>query len=537
MNYKAHIPAGIAFAGAGLFLTGSPLDFIVLIGGAIGGALPDIDVDGRNDEGSAIQHVGLKASDQINRVTNQAGKSGKFIGTMIEALARAFDAIIMTPFCRGWRWFAEHVLAKLYYKFMDAFDLKRRWGWDKEDPSNHRGGLTHSLFGMLLFSVVLIPISLLLGGWGFYIGSMLGYFSHLFCDAVCQSGVKFFWPFLPKIGFVNDAGYDGSDGIKLLPAKMLMKTGKCTSRSELRDNKGEDDYKMLRKYYYLEKGWQWLFKFLAVLFIALILLGIGPGSGQIAIADTLVNLNGKNVSIQQYGDAEVHSQQGTDENGVTGNGNAAAGNPVSSGGNGADADGNASVNGTSNASGNDSGWSASPTDVDGTDGDEQASDANGGRMQEVAETGGPTSLTYGDLDATTLPKGIIKMPDETLWVVGVGPVNKENLESPKLQLTEKEKQDLLVAAAAQRVQGIPDDIADGIENAQNVVGNAVNGAAGAAGDAANAAGDAASDAGNGLFNLLNSITGGAISGNGVDTGSMWDNWGFLGITPYTSANK
>ena len=51
------------------------------------------------------------------------------------------------------------------------------------------------------------------------------------------------------------------------------------------------------------------------------------------------------------------------------------------------------------------------------------------------------------------------------------------------------------------------------------------------------AGDAASGAGNGLFNLLNSITGGAISGNGVDTGSMWDNWGFLGITPYTSANK
>lgn len=493
MNYKAHIPAGITFAALGMFVTGMPLDFAMLAGGAIGGALPDIDV-----KGSSVEKMGDKASEQIRRVAGHGALSSS--ATIV---GRLVDTLILVPFCGGWRWLSEHVFARCYYKIMDTFDLKRRWGWDKSDPSDHRGGLTHSLFGMVLFSAILIPLSLLFGGWALYAGAMLGYLSHLLCDSVCASGVKFFWPWLPNIGFVNDAGDDGRDGIKLLPARMLMKTGKCDTRSELRDYKGTPDYKYYRKYYYLEKGWQWFFKLMMVLLLALIIAGVGPGSGQIAFGDTIFSVDGTQPNVVSY-------EQATSTN-------------EADDGTGEQQQGNGNVSDTA-AVGD---ASDDATDNENSEGGSTASDTDDGIGRKIAENGGPTSLTYGDLDATTLPKGIIKLPDETLWVVGIGPVNRENLDDPSLSLTQDEKDELLVAATAQRVQGIPDSIADGVDDFANGVGDAVN-------SAAEGAEDAVSSGSNGLMNLLDMLTFGAISDSGIESGGDLDNWGFLGLTPYTN---
>ena len=97
----------------------------------------------------------------------------------------------------------------------------------------------------------------------------------------------------------------------------------------------------------------------------------------------------------------------------------------------------------------------------------------------------PTSLTYGDLSVAELPKGIVKLPDESLWIVNVGPVNEANLNDPRCSYTDDEKARLLQAANAQRIAELRGTAADALKSAGDSVGDAID----KAGNAIDEAGD------------------------------------------------
>ena len=428
MQYKAHIPAGIAFAATATLLTGQPLDFLMLVGGAVGGALPDIDVAGEDNQGSAVQHLGTKASTAMDKTVVLSP-----VAKLTRPLAFVLDTVILGPACKIWRFLATRILGPAYEAIAKS-GSGRALRLDRDDPSVHRGGLTHSLLSLLIFSVPIFPLCMLLHVPQLWVGIMVGMVSHLVCDAFCKSGVKFLWPWVPNIGFRNEDGVGGKEGIKLLPARALMKTGKCSTRAEVRAHKGQSDYEECKKYYLLEVGWQRVFQILAVIVPVMVALGVGPASGKIAFA-------GNMFDVAHKGDAAAAKQVGESVM------------PVS--------DGDPSV----------------------TDSAEAAKFAEG-RGTRVDEHKGPTSLTYGDLDVAMLPAGIVKMPDESLWVPGVGPVTAETLSDPSLMLTEDEKNRLIAAANWQRIGNgeLAEDVKGAVSDAQQAAGEFLGGIANPSGN-------------------------------------------------------
>lgn len=467
MQYKAHIPAGMAFASAATLLSGDPLDLLMIAGGAIGGALPDIDVAGDDNQGSAVQHLGTKASSAMSKTVVLSP-----LAKLTRPVAMVFDAVILGSACRLWRLLATRVLGPAYMAVAkSAFGRAIRL--DRDDPSAHRGGLTHSLLSMLIFSVPLYPLLTLLHARQVWVGIMWGMLSHLVCDAFCKSGVKFLWPWVPDIGFRNEDGVGGREGIKLLPAGVLMKTGKCSTKAELDEHRGHADYDEFRKYYRLESGWRRFFRSAALVLPVMVVLGVGPASGKVAFAGTTYDIMHKDEQ------AAISDLTGTVS-------------PVNE---------------------------TDPTVT--TAGD--ASRFADGRGTRVDEHKGPTSLTYGDLDANTLPAGIIKMPDESLYVASSGAiVSAESLSDPTLMLTDDEKSRLIAAANWQRI---------GNGEAAQEVSEAIDGAK-----------QQASDFFDGLLGQSTDITligapetdgGGTPVVQVQDTSDDGDLLGFHGLTPFT----
>lgn len=471
MQYKAHIPAGVAFAATAMLVSGRPLDFIMLVGGGIGGALPDIDVQGDHNQGSAVQHLGTKASSAMDKTVVLSP-----LAKVTRPLAVAFDAVVLGPACRIWRIVATKVLGPAY-KAVARSGFGRLLRLDRDDPSVHRGGLTHSLLSMLLFSLPLFPLCMLLHAPQLWEGIMWGMLSHLVCDAFCKSGVKFLWPWVPDIGFRNEDGVGGREGIKLLPASALMKTGKCPTRGELKSHKGRRDYQECKKYYLLEVGWQRFFQVLAVVVPVLVALGVGPASGKVAFAGNMFDLAHKEEAgaLQRLGSSVI---------------------PVSE------------------------------SDPSVTTADD-ASKVADGRGTRVDEHKGPTSLTYGDIDASTLPAGIVKMPDESLWVAGVGRVTAETLSDPALALTEEEKGRLLAAATWQRIGNgeVTKDVTNAVNDARDTVTGIVDGVTGNGGTDQGTTSQGSSMGGVEVPHGLIGIGG----DNGI--------FGFQGLTPFTSENQ
>lgn len=496
MNYHAHIPAGIAFAATACLVTQQPLSVPMVIAGAIGGALPDIDHPSGN---GAVSSLGKKAGQALN---SASGHHARFLVT----IGAVFDALITKPLVHLWLAFAHGVLSPLYMTMYQSFG--KSIGWSDDDPSEHRGGLTHSLMFIIGTSLVMLPISaFLLHDCLIWFGLELGILSHLFADSVCKSGIKWFWPWMPKIGFYDDTHEQG-DGIRLLPVSWCMSTGKCPTKEDyLRLGYGTKRYKEMRSAYYKEKGWQWAFKTLAVTSCILCLTGV-LGGGGVAWGATQVTTQG--IATRQDTDTTMTVTQAGD-----------AGTQASDGENAAKSDGNAATSG----------------------GIEDAKDDD---VTSSAEDAGPTSLTAGDIDAATLPKGIIKLPDESLWVVGVGRVTADALESPSLMLSKDEKARILAAATAQRLNDIPDGTATAIDAAKSAVGNATNATGNAitnmTGTVTNATSGLSGAAGNAISDFdsgyvpSNSSSG---HGNGISRllgglgSSGTGGFGFLGLTPYT----
>lgn len=506
MNYHAHVPAGIAFSAGLCFITSTPLSIPMLIAGAFGGALPDID----HPSGSgAVTSMGEKAGRMAGKI---AGRRTSIVSEALVGLGMGFDAVFLRPLTMSWLWLAKHAFEPFYFALYRAFG--KSIGWSGDDPSDHRGGLTHSLAFMAFTSLIVYPLAhFLLHDDLVWMGLEMGILSHLFADSLCKSGIKWFWPWVPRIGF-SDATHPKGDGIRLLPVSKCVSTGKCPTREDyLELGRGTPKFREMRSYYFREKGWQWFFKAAAVILCLLCVLGIGPGAGSFAWGQGVVNVAGKasreDAEARQV--AEGVTRGGTDAVETT-----------------ADKTG-----GSDHGTGDGNEAAANATAAD-------ASDDEGRKVLTVAEAKGPTSFTYGDLDASELPKGIMKLPDESLYVVGVGPVTADSLNSPTLSLTQAEKDRLLAAATAQRVKDLPSDV-------QALAGNA----AGTVSDAANAAGNAASNAAsagssvtgqlsdainqsysgggtygsNGFTDFLGGLFGGSSSGSGEG--------GFMGLTPFT----
>lgn len=467
----------------------------MIIAGAIGGALPDIDYPSGN---GAVSSLGKKAGQLVNGAT---GHHARFL----VKIGAVFDALVTKPLVHLWLAFASGVLAPFYTRLYDAFG--KDIGWSPDDPSEHRGGLTHSLVFMAFTTLIVYPIAHCLAHddlvWA---GLELGILSHLFADSVCKSGIKWFWPWLPKIGFYDETHEQGN-GIRLLPVSWCMSTGKCPTREDYMElGFGTKRYKEMRGAYYKEKGWQWFFKAFAVIAIVLCVTGMLGGTGGIAWGAEAIGDNDAKQTSAQRQDATVKSSS-SDDGVVSDNANVSSSDATND---------NANANGIGSVA--------------------ESS------MSSSSERKGPTSLTAGDLDASTLPKGIIKLPDESLWVVGVGQVSTDTLDSPTLSLSKDEKARLLAAATAQRMSGIPDGASSAISNATSAASNAVNEAVNGASNVTSTIGNAASNATSDFNSQYVPLNGNkSTSGTGMSEtlsnlfgGNGTAGFGFLGLTPYTS---
>ena len=132
MQYKAHIPAGIALAATVTLVTGQPLDFLMLVGGAVGGALPDIDVSGDDNQGSAVQHLGSKAGSAMSKtvVLSPIAKLTRPIGAVL-------DVVVLGPACRIWRFLATRLLGPAYMAVAKS-GVGRALRLDRDNPASRR---------------------------------------------------------------------------------------------------------------------------------------------------------------------------------------------------------------------------------------------------------------------------------------------------------------------------------------------------------------------------------------------------------------
>lgn len=531
MNYHAHIPAGMAFAATACLVSGMPLDIPMILAGGIGGALPDIDHPSGN---SAITNIGSKAAKTIPGPLSR----------LAEVIGKIFDLIVMKPLTMIWLACSKNILSPLYFSLRNAFGA--RIGWDDEDPAAHRGGFTHSLFFVILTSLIMIAFTfignsialILVGetpfsnpiGSNIWIGLELGIISHLFADSLCKSGVKWFWPWKPAIGF-SDGTHKRGDGIRLLPVDRCVSTGLCPTKEDyMAYGRGTEKYRTMRAAYRREKMWQWIFKGMLLAVCTAIILGIGPGSGKVAWGESVVQVS----ESETDGDAKR-----SDTGGLFGLVSRLFGND--------------SNNGTGASIETDRKQGSAVDNEQAITASTRMVDENG--YDTVQERKGPTSFTYGDLDFADLPRGIAKMPDESLYVIGVGAVNAETLESPTLQLTQEEKDVLLRAATAQRVSELPSDVRNLADEAQSIANQTAQGVSDTFNDAVNGitdifnrtspsgrtaeqdgeAGSASSDASDGTNNRStyggNSFT--DWLGEIYSQDEEQSEGGFLGLTPFT----
>ena len=505
------------FATAFTWAAGLPLTLPMVLGGAFGGALPDIDI-----EGSAVEKLGSKAASGAStatRVVTQVSggalsKPMKMISSILKPIGNIIN-FFLGLIAKAWRWCAEHILGTLYFALYNLFGEKIGWSGDK--PWTHRGGLTHSLLFMITALIFLLPVCFLFGSWDFLIGGELGILSHLFADALCRSGVKFFWPWVPPIGFPNREGKKKGDGIRLLPFDKLVRTG-CDrlTDDEINAKHGEErrELKVLRR---REKAWQKVFQIFFLVFLALIIFGVGPGSATFAAADfpqdasTAVQAD----DIQQTGSDTQPDASGTQVE-----------MPADSENGSQEATGDSSQETQADTSGKIIGnGSASVASQDGR----MTRSVNDGSVT-VPEKKGPTSLTQCDMSIQQLPKGIMKMPDETLFVVGGDEVeNRESLDKSSWNFSEEDKERLVTAIASKNEEEKRTDAASEViedaSNAANVVGQGAS-------DAANAVGQGASGTLNAAENSVNEGQG--FFGQLLESAKNYNyHGGFIGLTPYT----
>lgn len=476
MNYHAHIPAGVTFAAGTALIMGWGFSVPLLIGGAIGGALPDIDI-----EGSAIEKLGTKSAEVVNKAFG--GTGGKRFTKIITALGKILDALILKPVSKLWRLLSQYVFGAVYRKLYESgangrtrqcFGERMHW-LDEKKPWEHRGGITHSLSFLLTSSLFNYPFLVLLLGWDkVYIGIMAGIISHLIADSFCRSGVKFFFPWHPKVGFRHPNGGKQGHDVRLLPPSLQVVTGKDRITNKELDAytdkaKAKEDRKLRRR----EKTWQWFFKALGLVLI--IMLAYFTFSGKVSNADAESQNDEDSIGISATQDGSQSQPPAKDDN-----------DPSQD-----------IVTEGSSASG------VNPTD------DYSQEDMVG---ILAPENEGPTSLTSGDANLSDLPKGIIKLPDESLYIVGVGPVSKGNLENPKWVFTDDEKRRLLSLSMAQRIDGIPDKAEETVRKMTSDQNSNDNGNSG------------------GLLEWLGEAV-------GIDNLESGYTGGFLGITPWTSTSN
>lgn len=516
MDYKSHVPAGVLLTGVAALIAGAPAVVPFLLGGAFGGALPDIDI-----EGSAVQSLGSKAARGSGKIMRKVGgRAGRTASNITSVLGLAIDSIFLRPICRAWRIFAEKVLGRIYEKIYaigaksGAIPLGKKLHWDSSPAWAHRGGLTHSFIFLLNSCLITVPLSFLLGGFPFWLGCEIGIISHLVADSMCRSGVKFFWPFIIPIGFPNRDGEKKGDGMRILPFSLQVKTGAAQkTRQEINAISDETEAQEARRLKRREIAWRWFFRLSALGVLVALFMGVA-GPGGIAWSfdedtfDPLSSIRNTQISVP----------------GATEPGQSTEGQPQ---------EGQQSVEGRQPVEGQPQ--EAQPVSVEGQPAEaapveeqpvnpEQPVEGAQAAIASVPEHAGPRSLTYGDVPLTSLPKGIIKLPDESLWIVGVGPVTPENLENPRWVFTDAEKQMLLRTASAQRLDEIPDAIDELTSGAANALSNGAN----ATGEAANEAANSAEQGAGGIIGWLQEITG--LNSNSASNG--YDG-GFLGITPYT----
>lgn len=531
INYKAHIPAGIAFAGGLSMIAGWPAVVPVLIGGAFGGALPDIDI-----EGSAIENMGDKTAGAVDKAVGKRGDFGKRLSKMSSAIGKSIDMIFLTPIGKIWRFLSKKVFGNIYLKLyhlgkfgQDGKCLGEVLHWNGDaKPWAHRGGITHSFSFMITSCIVTVPIAFVFQSPEFLIGCEAGIMSHLVADSFCKSGVKFFFPFQPKIGFNNDSDAGRGRDIRLLPKGMQVSTGKDRITNTELDNYPDQEKAMRdRKLRFREKMWQWIFKILALLiFIALCIGLVGPGgivmnamgqdfSGQTSPVAAVTNTSddsGKAQDVQNSSFANTESSAAMSVTTET----------ISS-------DSNANIPGTGNAQAS----SANGLDLARAGSDLSGADPirlEGSSPNSKPEIKGVTSLTKGDIDVKDLPRGVVKMPDESLWIIGVGPVTRENLNNPMWQFTEDEKIKLMAAAGAQRLNDIPTSVSNIFTDAGKVVTDTAQDVKDAAATTGQNAQDAAESGVGGIAGLFKDLTGIDITGGSSGGGYKG---GFLGITTWT----
>jgi membrane-bound metal-dependent hydrolase YbcI (DUF457 family) len=592
MNYAAHIPGGIALAAGMAWLTGSPLSIVYLAGGALGGILPDIDTGGkvvkkRNRGGEVIgsgawEHVDTRkqpvvdededlsyvpASMKLWTGTKTVGKFGSHTigqlkklpapaGPLFELLGHAVDIFFIALFCGLWTPISnllDRSYMKLYRSTLSKAPTDERGRSRFKDGCNVHRGMTHSLFGLIPLTLLVLPLSIAIGFipysggvMSFLNGVLVGCIAHLLADGVCKSGVNLFWPLAKPFYFA--------------PKNLRMSTAAIKP-----ENQG----------HFLLKAYEYLNKFLAVASLVLCLAAIPPSSGLVQIPFVGdVRLASARAAQEQPTSEQINNQLvgmnliSPDENIDTGNitlneeKEDDRSSLVADGAETGDASDGSSGNGGDDGDGGDSAGNRADGNTEGkdsqgdgnTEGKDRQGDGNtdtpaaievgapdsepeegsspipadfdGSGVSDVPENIGPMALKLVDLSYKDIPKGVIKLPDGSLYIAGIGPVDSDTVNDPSIALTDAEKNKLLAAMMSENVPDLPDytdSVGKALENAQQQ--------------------------GQGILGSISQLFGGSggswslnpgQNGNiGLITGDGNQGvlGGFLGITPYTKTQE
>lgn len=266
MKYASHIPAGVAFAATLNIIIGAGLSVPMLVGGMLGGVIPDMDI-----QGSAAESTTNKSFKAVKKVI--PGSRNNSITKGLNIITKIIDGIILKPFAMIHRFIAKRFIDPLYYMIADNVDAYEKWGWSKDKPSAHRG-FTHTLLFIFIFCLPIAIINFVLTGTLFFtLGMLAGLISHLWCDSMCRSGIRWFWPFIPKIGYPDIRGQKIGDGIRFLPPSKQVSTGAVQSLKEIEHLKGSREYDEKLTLFKRERRWQ--HGIMAYMIIAcIILLGV-----------------------------------------------------------------------------------------------------------------------------------------------------------------------------------------------------------------------------------------------------------------------
>ena len=154
MMGKTHMLVGATAATSFLYFTTGTLEPVVIIAGALGGLLPDVD--------------------HPNSTISRKNALLSVASYLYRLLLKAFAFFINIPF-------------KM---------LKNNGVKIGELSAGHRGPLTHGLLGVLLFAVVLFPVFLF--NSSIYIGLLIGILSHILIDMLNPQGAPLLYPIYPK---------------------------------------------------------------------------------------------------------------------------------------------------------------------------------------------------------------------------------------------------------------------------------------------------------------------------------------------------